>query len=131
MSASSISGEVRLDIPASSAYLSLARVATSSICARLDFSLEQLEDLTLAVDEALSLLLLDAVPGTGLVCRWTPGEHGVDIAITSTSQSGRIPRANTFSWTVLSALVDSVAASVADGHVTISMGVTKAGAAVR
>ena len=61
--------------PASSAYLSLARAATAGICARLDFPLDRLDDLTLAVDEAASLLLLDSRPGTELVCAWGRG-HG-------------------------------------------------------
>lgn len=114
-------GVVRLHIPASSAYLSLARAATAGVCARLDFPLDRLEDLTLAVDEALALLLLDAVPGTGIDCAWEPTPDGVVVAITSTSSSGRTPRTTTFAWTVLAALVTSATAEITDGRVTLLM----------
>jgi serine/threonine-protein kinase RsbW len=119
-------GAVTLQIPASSAYLSLARAATTSICARVDFPLDRLEDITLAVDEALSLLLLDAVPGTQLECSWTPAPGGVVIAMSSHSTSGRVPRSTTFAWTVLSALVDRAEATITEGVVTLSLTAARA-----
>ena len=115
------SDRVQLQIPASSAYLSLARATTAGVCARLDFPLDRLEDLPLAVDEAISLLLLDAVPGTQLTCCWEPLDGGVRIDISSTSTSGRTPRTTTFAWTVLTALVDDASARIADGRVTLSL----------
>lgn len=118
---SSTPDRVELQIPASSAYLSLARATTTGVCARLDFPIDRLEDLSLAVDEAISLLLLDAVPGTELVCAWEPLAGGVRIDITSTSSSGRTPRTTTFAWTVLNALVNEASASIADGRVTVSL----------
>ncbi len=121
---------MRLSIPASSAYLSLARAATSGVCARLDFPLERLDDLSLAVDEAISLLLLDAAPGTEIVCRWQPQDDGVSISVSSTSSSGRVPRTTTFAWAVLSALVDSVSADIGGDQVTITMAAQRAEAAV-
>ena len=112
---------VRLQIPASSAFLSLARATTTGVCARLDFQLDRLEDLSLAVDEAISLLLLDAVPGTDLICTWEPMDGGVRIDLTSTSSSGRTPRTTTFAWTVLKALVNEASALIEDGRVTVSL----------
>ncbi len=41
------------------------------------------------------------------------------------STSGQTPSTTTFSWMVLSALVDEVAASVANGSVTIGMKVVR------
>jgi len=123
-------GAVLLRIPAASAYLSLARATTTATCARLDFSLDQLQDITLAVDEALSLVLLDAVPGSELVCRWTPQPTGVLIDISSTSTSGRTPRTTTFAWMVLTALVDKATANIQDGVVTLSLQAARAQAVV-
>ncbi len=121
---------VELRIPASSAYLSLARAATAGICARLDFPLDRLDDLTLAVDEAASLLLLDSRPGTELVCAWEPEGTAVRILLTSASTSGRTPRTTSFSWTVLSALVDDASARIDDGHVTLELRADSAAVAV-
>lgn len=110
---------VELQIPASSAYLSLARAATASACARLDFPLERLEDVTLAVDEAVALLLLDAVPEHPLVCRWWSRPGGIGVEISATSSSGRTPRTTTFAWTVLSALVNEATARIDGDVVTV------------
>lgn len=121
---------VELRIPASSAYLSLARAATAGICARLDFPLDRLDDLTLAVDEATSLLLLDSRPGSELSCVWEPDGSSVRILLTSHSTSGRTPRTTSFSWTVLSALVDEASARIADGMVTLELRAQGSGVAV-
>lgn len=112
---------VRLTIPASSAYLSLARAATAGLCARLDFPIDRLEDVGLAVDEAVSLLLLDAVPGSDLEIRWQPTGDALAITIESVSSSGRPPRTTTFAWTVLTALASQVTATVTDGRVQLTL----------
>jgi serine/threonine-protein kinase RsbW len=121
-------GPVALHIPAASAYLALARAATAAVCARLDFPVDLLEDTALAVDEAASLLLQDAVAGSELTCSWTPDGDDLLIQVTSESQSGRTPRETTFAWTVLTALVNGVTADLADNRVTLSLTVSKAGA---
>ncbi len=51
--------EVRL--PAAGAYLSVLRTATAGLAARLDFTLDEIEDLRIAVDEACAILLQQAV----------------------------------------------------------------------
>ena len=48
--------EVRL--PALSAYVSVLRTVTAGLAARLDFTLDEIEDLRIAIDEALR----DAAP---------------------------------------------------------------------
>ena len=112
---------VELRIPASSAYLTLARATTNSACARLGFTLDRLDDVTLAVDEAVSLLIGDAVPGTDLTCRWFIEPDSITITITSVSSAGRTPRTTSFAWTVLTALVDRAEAEFADGRVTLAL----------
>ena len=123
-------GPVVLQIPAASAYLTLARAATAAVCARLDFPVDLLEDTALAVDEAASLLLLDAVESSDLECRWTPSGDTLVVEVSSRSSSGRTPKETTFAWTVLTALVDVVTADLADGRVTLSLTIHKSGAVV-
>ena len=48
---------VRLQLPAVGVYLSVLRSATAGLAARLNFTLEEIEDLRIAVDEACALLL--------------------------------------------------------------------------
>lgn len=113
--------QIRLTIPAASSYVALARAATSSICARLGFTIDCLDDLTLAVDEAVALMLTDSKPGSHIECRWTPEPTGLRIDVTSVSRSGRPPRQTTFSWTVLTALVDDVTTSTSGEDVTLTL----------
>lgn len=49
--------EIRLDLPASGLYARIARVAASSLALRLRVPARRIEDLRLAIDEALVLLL--------------------------------------------------------------------------
>ena len=51
---------VTLRMPANSAFVVLIRAAVSAMCARLDFTIDRIEDVKLAVDEAAALLLGDA-----------------------------------------------------------------------
>ncbi|MDP4014313.1 MAG: hypothetical protein U0990_05375 [Candidatus Nanopelagicales bacterium] len=111
---------IRLTIPAASSHLALARAATASICARLGFTIDRLDDMTLAIDEAVALMLSDAVPGTQIRCEWTPEPNGLRIDVTSVSSSGRPPRRKTFSWIVMSALVDELTTSLSGNEATLT-----------
>jgi serine/threonine-protein kinase RsbW len=66
---------VHVRMPAESAYLSVLRTATAGLAARLDFTLDEIEDLRIAIDEACAMLLAQAIPGTDLECGFD--DHGV------------------------------------------------------
>ncbi len=113
---------VVLTLPASSAYLSVLRTVTAGLAARLDFTLDEIEDLRIAVDEACAMLLADAEPDADLTCRFQlePTLIVVDVLVRSGANS--LPARDTFAWTVLSALVGQVDASVdADHNVNIRL----------
>jgi serine/threonine-protein kinase RsbW len=113
---------VRLEIPAASGYLALARTAVVAMCARLHYPIDVLEDVKLAVDEACSLLLSDTEPDNTLIIALSPGDDSrLDIEVTARTRQGRAPRQTSFAWTVMSALVDEVSATAVDGDVTISL----------
>ncbi len=105
---------VQLRIPASTAYVSLVRTAAAAIAARLDFSIDRIDDLRLAVDEACALVMADA-PGDGeIVCDFLSSSAHLAVEIAGVSRSGSTPSSASFAWTVLSALVDTVSATVTD-----------------
>lgn len=107
---------ITLRVPASGSHLVLARAAVSSICADLDFPVDTLDDVRLAVDEACSLLLADATPGSSLELRMSVLPFAtLDITITATTGRRWLPPRRSFSWTVLQALVDEVTTKVEDG----------------
>ena len=73
---------VEVSIPADVAYLSVLRTATAGLAARLDFTLDEIEDLRIAVDEACAMLLQHNVAHSSLTCRF-------DLAPADTSRGVR------------------------------------------
>jgi serine/threonine-protein kinase RsbW len=113
---------VTIKLPAAGAYLSVLRTATAGLAARLDFTLDEIEDLRIAVDEACAMLLAQAVPGADLDCTFTLNGDSIRVGVSVLTLDGQQPSRDTFAWTVLSALageVDSTAG--ADDRVTITL----------
>lgn len=111
---------VRVCMPAEGAYLSVLRTATAGLAARLDFTLDEIEDLRIAVDEACAMLLAQAIPGTNLECGFDLGTEEMTITVSVTAAEPRIPARDTFAWTVLSALAGTVDSRLeADDQVSI------------
>jgi serine/threonine-protein kinase RsbW len=111
---------VTVRLPAASAYLSVLRTATAGLAARLDFTLDEIEDLRIAVDEACAMLLAQAVPGTDLECEFELTGDAMRIAVSVLTVDGREPSRDTFAWTVLSSLAGEVDAYVgADDRVSV------------
>ncbi|HUR73898.1 MAG TPA: anti-sigma factor [Sporichthya sp.] len=120
--------EVRL--PADGAYLSVLRTATAGLAARLDFTIDEIEDLRIAVDEACAMLLAQVVDDTELYCRFTLAAPTLTVEVMAPTRDGRVPARDTFAWTVLSALAGEVTATVdSDQHLTITLRKTAEGAA--
>ena len=99
---------VEIRLPAESAYLSVLRTATAGLAARLDFTLDEIEDLRIAVDEACAMLLPHAVEMAQLTCRFELGAERLDVTVTLPTTRGQLPERDTFSWTVLTALAGEV-----------------------
>src|ERR1700726_239413 len=111
---------VTVRLPAASAYLSVLRTATAGLAARLDFTLDEIGDLRIAVDEACAMLLAEGVPGTDLECEFELTGDAVRIAGGVPPGGGTEPSRDTFAWTVLSSLAGDVDSSVAaDARVTV------------
>ena len=111
---------VTVCMPAEGAYLSVLRTATAGLAARLDFTLDEIEDLRIAVDEACAMLLSQAIPGTNLECAFDLGAEEMTITVSVTAAEPRTPARDTFAWTVLSALAGTVDSRLgADDQVSI------------
>src|SRR6059058_4854468 len=101
---------VLLAVPAAGAYLGVLRTATAGLAARLQFTLDEIEDLRIAVDEACAMLLVLAVQDADLSCRFTVTDDAltVETSVPMAARHGRLPAGESFSWQVLSALADEV-----------------------
>lgn len=116
------SPEVALTVPAESSFVSLIRTATAAVSAQADFTLDALDDLQLAVDEACALVIADARVGADLTVRFRVADGRVQVDVAAASVSGQPVGTGTFAWTVLTALVDRVRTEVRDGvlHIELS-----------
>ena len=107
--------QVTVRMPADGAYLSVLRTATAGLAARLDFTLDDIEDLRIAVDEACAMLLGQAIPGSSLECSFDLEPDAMTIRVSVPCLNPRTPSADTFAWTVLAALAGQVEAQAGPG----------------
>lgn len=116
------SDRVVLRLPAQSAYLSVLRTATASLASRLSFTVDDIEDLRIAVDEACAMLLSQAIAGAELECAFELLPDAIGVSVTVPTVDGEVPSRDTFAWTVLTALAGDVDATVdMDRNVTITL----------
>jgi serine/threonine-protein kinase RsbW len=121
---------VSIRLPAAGAYLSVLRTATAGLAARLDFTLDEIEDLRIAVDEACGLLLSNAVPGAQLQCEFELTAGLIRVSVSVETLDHGPPARDTFAWTVLTALAGEVDSRVdADNRVVIDLNKRRARAA--
>jgi len=100
--------EIDINVPADGAYLSVLRTAAAGLAARLNFTLDDIEDLRIAVDEACSILLAQAIPDSRLTCEFHMTTDSVTVRAGVRALSPRIPSREGFAWAVLSALASRV-----------------------
>ncbi|HEY0871786.1 MAG TPA: anti-sigma regulatory factor [Acidothermaceae bacterium] len=114
---------VSIRLPASGVYLAVLRTTTASLAARLDFTLDEIEDLRIAVDEASALLIAGAVEGADLTSVFEMSTDSIHISVsTMTAEGSQAAPRDSFAWTVLSALAGEVDAwTDPDGRQTISL----------
>lgn len=113
--------DVELRIPADSAFLAVLRTATAGLAARLDFTLDDIEDLRIAVDEACAMVLPQAKDGSDLTCSFILGEGSLAVAVSAECDHPRQPSRDGFAWTVLAALTSSVNAEISEDRLTITL----------
>lgn len=108
---------VELRLTAGSEYLSTVRAVAADLALQEDMTLDEVDDLRLAVDEACSMLVPLAAPGAELRCRFSLAEREIRVRCTVAGANGERPAQDGFPWQVLVTLTDAVACDV-DGDVT-------------
>ena len=113
--------DVELRIPADGAFLSVLRTATAGLAARLDFTLDDIEDLRIAVDEACAVVLPQALPTSDLRCAFYLKPQTLSVEVSAQCDSPRPPHKDGFAWTVLSALTTSLEATVEGDTLSVKL----------
>lgn len=112
---------VQVRIPGAVAYVATLRLTTASLAARCDLTVDDIEDLRLAVDEACALLLPHATPDAPLDARFELSTGSLKVtAEVATAETAR-PDRDGFAWTVLGALADSVDVDHEAGKLSITV----------
>jgi serine/threonine-protein kinase RsbW len=123
-------GTVELTVPADPAYVAVLRAVTASLAARHDLTLDEIDDLRIAVDEACALLLPHARPASALSAGF--GEAGDSLQITVSvaladdgSDTGPVLDQTSFAWMVLTALTESVTSASTSGQLRLTLRKTR------
>ena len=121
--------EVVLSVPADSLYLSVVRTAAAGLAARLQFTLDDIEDLRIAVDEACALLLKQARADSLVRVSFSLGPNELQVQASATCDRPSVPSTEGFSWTVLAALTTSLDIEVAGSDLVITLARVRGGIA--
>ena len=110
---------IDLAVPATPEYVGLIRSAAAHIAAHADLTIDAIDDLRLAVDDAFAVLIAHK-PDSGVVTiKFQIHSERLDIELTGPAGSPP-PDKTSFAWTVLSALVHEVSADTSPaGLVTL------------
>ncbi len=114
---------VRITIPASPAYLHVVRMVTSGLAARLKFTVDDIEDLKIAVDELSAYLMGSQGRQTSLEIRFEVHPDRIEISgrrVLSPEDTIRTDLTD-LSRMILKTVVDAAALDHGDGVQTFEL----------
>ncbi|MET3960777.1 serine/threonine-protein kinase RsbW [Marmoricola sp. OAE513] len=123
--------DAQVRLPADTAYVAVLRMATSGIAARLDFTLDDIEDLKMAISEASALVLADATPSGSLTAEFFLSDGRITIEVSADVADATVPDPDGFTWQVLTSTAADVHAAAADGRLTVSLSVSSTASSAR
>ncbi|MFX0576516.1 ATP-binding protein [Nocardia nepalensis] len=102
---------VEIRVAASVTQLPIVRGLAETLVLLSDFTLDEVADIRLAVDEVCSTLIAVAAPESSLHCRFTVGDHELLVRVTGVAATEGLPDQRSFGWHVLRTLTDDVQAT--------------------
>jgi len=110
---------VTVRVPPKADHLSLLRTAVAGFAARDRFSIDQVEDLRMAVEEA-AVQLLRHVDGERLALDIRTTESGIEVRLHANVRDEEpVIDESSFSWSILRALADELSIEMQQRHATI------------
>lgn len=113
--------QVELRLPADGAFASVLRTLTAGLAARLDFTIDDIEDLRIAVSEAAAMVLDEADDGAELDCRFQLHPGRLTLLISTTSTAPASPDYESFGWQVLATLAEEAAIESVPGTYAVRL----------
>jgi serine/threonine-protein kinase RsbW len=121
--------QIELRVPASKVFVALARTVTASVAAHCDLTLDDIDDLRIAIDEACALLLPISVADATLGVSFRLAADAVEVRAAVDARPGTAPSQDGFAWTVLRALASDLNVIVGppqpDGSAEVAVTFTK------
>jgi len=118
--------DVELRVPADSAFVAVLRTTTAGLAARLDFTLDDIEDLRIAVGEACAMVLEQARCDGDLHCAFDLGNGELTVIVSADADDAREPDRAGFAWQVLTALTSRASAEVTPDVLAITLSMKSA-----
>lgn len=110
-------GRVTLEIPAQAEHVAVLRAASAVIASRLNFSLDDIDDLRILIDEAASVMLSSGATGR-IRCDIDVRDSAIHFQLFGTLPSGEEPHGEGFAWSIMNALAHEVSIGMSgDEHV--------------
>lgn len=113
--------DAELRLPADPAFVSVLRAAAVSTAARLDFTVDDIEDLRMAVGEAASLVLPEDPPAdSALLAAFFFGPGSMTVRVSARATHPQPVDQSDFAWQVLSALSVDSSTEVVDDTLVVT-----------
>lgn len=110
---------INLSVPGDAAHLAILRATAASVAARAQLTLDQLEDVRLAVEEAAMTLLAGSPPTIEMAMDPSVMPLTVTVSAHPTIPVELDP--DGFSWTILSAMTDQFVVDQVNSQMTLTM----------
>ncbi|CAN5347471.1 anti-sigma regulatory factor [soil metagenome] len=110
---------ISLSIPGDAAHLAVMRATVASVAARAHLTLDQVEDVRLAVEEAASTLLRGEPRAIELSV--DPSVQPLEIKVSAQTAHPVTLNPESFSWTILSAMTEDLDLRIEAGTTTLTM----------
>lgn len=102
---------VEIGVAATVSQLPIVRGLAETLVLLSDFTLDEVADIRLAVDEACSTLIAVAAPGSTLQCWFTVGDKDLLVRVAGVAATEGLPDQRSFGWHVLRTLTNQVDAT--------------------
>ncbi|WP_210749244.1 anti-sigma factor [Nocardia vermiculata] len=99
---------VEIGVAATVSQLAIVRGLAETLVLLSDFTLDEVADIRLAVDETCSTLIALATPGSALQCRFTVGDNDLVVRVAGIAATSELPDQRSFGWHVLRTLTDDI-----------------------
>jgi serine/threonine-protein kinase RsbW len=103
----SVGDAITICVPAKAEHIAVFRAAVGVVASRLEFSLDDIDDLRILVDEAASVLMSSGATES-LTCEIVTVEDSVQFRLKARLPDGQQPHGEGFAWSILNALAHEV-----------------------